>query len=208
VFPQAKLFFNPFLLMREYDEEMQFNTEADGFQRWTPAENVRSTLITSIVAPPPIVEEGKNRWGKFVWVNNTYTPITDMAPGALVAIGCWVFIFGLGLWGAWRNIDRRAVAVPVAAFTGLQVALYSTYGEVPFLYSANVAPLMIVLAAFGWFTPLRYFAAAAAILLTVLAGPNNYRQFQTAARLVNEIVAANPTPETSLVRVPGISGNP
>ncbi len=208
VFPNAKLFFNPFLIVREYDEEMQFNAQADGFQAWTPAANLRSTLITSVVAPPPMIEEGKNRWGRYVWVNNTFTPMSEMTTGAIVAIACWLFVLGAGLWGAWRNIDRRAVSIPLLAFAGLQVALYSSYGEIPFLYSANVVPLLIALAAFSWFTPLRHMAVGAAILLTVLAGPYNYEQFQTAVRRVNEITKGNPMPDKDLVRVPGISGNP
>jgi hypothetical protein len=205
IFPNAKLFFNPFLIVREYHEEMQFNTEADGFQPWTPAENLRSTLVSTVVAPPPMVEEGVNRWGKYVWANNTFTPMSAMGTTALAAVGCWLFIFGVGLWGAWRNVDRRAVSIPIVAFAGLQVALYSSYGEIPFLYSANVVPLLIAIAAFSWFTPLRYVAVGAAILLTALAGPNNYQHFKTSAELVNEIVETHPTPEKDTVRVPGIS---
>lgn len=205
IFPNAKLFFNPFLIVREYDEEMQFNTEADGFQAWTPAENLRSTLVTTVVAPRPVMEEGINRWGKFVWANNTFTPMSAMGYAEHAAIACWLFIFGAGLWGAWRNVERRAVAIPIVGFAAMQIALYSSYGEIPFLYSANVVPLLIAIAAFAWFTPVRYAAVAAALLLTVLAGPHNYRQFETAAQMVNEIVEAHPTPEKDTVRVPGIS---
>ncbi len=70
---------------------------------------------------------------------------------------------GAGLWGACRSVGRRAVAIPSVGFADLQIALYSSYGEIPFLYSANVVPLLIAIAAFAWFTPVRYAAVAAAL---------------------------------------------
>ena len=36
LFPTSSIFFHPILIVSEFDNEMQFNMEADGFQRWTP----------------------------------------------------------------------------------------------------------------------------------------------------------------------------
>jgi hypothetical protein len=187
VFPEAKLFFNPVLLLREYTNEVQFNNERDGFGKWSPVENIRANLIRGVVAPPPQLEEGKGRWGSYVWANNTYTPTSELTAQALAAVVCWCFILLAGLWGVKRDIARRPVSVALIAFALFQIVLYSVYGEIPFLYSANLVPVLMVVAAFSWFTPLRYFSVAAALALTVLGGPNNYEQFREAAAIVNDI---------------------
>ena len=96
LFPTSSIFFHPILIVSEFDNEMQFNMEADGFQRWTPRDNLVSALVTGAVARPPQVEKGMGRWGP-AWVNNTYTPLSEVSlrsngllgvPGCCRLVGC------------------------------------------------------------------------------------------------------------------------
>jgi hypothetical protein len=191
LFPHSKLFFSPSLLAREVRYELQFNMEADGFQRWTPRENLVSALITGAVARPPQVEQGMGRYGAFAWVNNTYTPLSEVSIAGKVAMLCWIFFVGAGLWAAWKDVARRAVTLPLLVFIVAQLCLYTVYGEIPFLYSANLLPIMVAVAAYSFLTPLRYYAFGAAALFIVLAGPYNYAQFKAAAKVANDVAAAH-----------------
>ena len=147
--------------------------------------------MTGAVARPPQVEKGMGRWGPYAWVNNTYTPLSEVSLAGKAAMACWVFLVAAGLWGVWKDVPRRPVTVPLLCFIVAQVGLYTVYGEIPFLYSANLLPIMITVAAFGAYTPLRHAVLGAAALFIVLAGPYNYAQFQTAAKLSNDMAAAH-----------------
>jgi hypothetical protein len=98
-------------------------------------------------------------------------------------------LLGAGIWGAWRDRTRWAVAIPIAAYLVFQLAVYSVYGEITFLYAGNFFPALMLLTAFGWFTPLRNVVLGTALVFVIFAGINNQVEFQRAARMSNEIAA-------------------
>ena len=108
------------------------------------------------------------------------------------AIICWLFMLVMGLWGAWRDTARRAVSMAVIAYVAFQLALHSVYGEITFLYAGNFFPALVMLAAFGWYTPARHWVLSATVGFIIFAGINNHAQFVTAVRLANEIAANYP----------------
>jgi len=189
VFPSATLFFNPFVLKHEVSF-LQTRLEKAGVMHWTPALNFRAMLITSAVAPAPTVEDISTTWGGvFRLVNNQYAALPALVSTAMPAIVCWSFMLAMGLWGAWRDTARRAVSMAVIAYVGFQLTLHSVYGDITFLYAGNFFPALVMLTAFGWYTPAQNWVLGAAMAFTVFAGINNYTQFLTAARLSNEIAA-------------------
>lgn len=71
-----------------------------------------------------------------------------------------------------------------------QLALHLRFGSETFLYSAQFAPLLIAVAAFGALGRNRRAILTLTVALIVVAGTNNWQQFQRAAGAVNTIGTA------------------
>jgi hypothetical protein len=188
--PASALFFSPYVFYNEAGFT-QIAIEKRGYSPWSPAENVRAVLLTSAVAPPPALEDDPTPAGTFRLVSYQHSQPTKSIVGG-AAIVCWIFLLIVGVWGAWRTLSHRAIALSVGSFALFQLALHSVYGEITFLYAANFFPALLVLAALGWLTPLRNYVTSAAVAFTVLGGMNNYSQFLSTARMANEIAANYP----------------
>jgi hypothetical protein len=65
-----------------------------------------------------------------------------------------------------------------------QLALHSVFGRETFLYGPHILPLLLVVAAFGALTRLRYVVFALAALLLVSSGVNNLTLLRGALELV------------------------
>ena len=191
IMPTSMLFFDPKMFFWEATTFSQFAREKHGYQHWSPAANLRSVLLTSAVAPPPQLEDDPTSTGVFRLISNQHSPPAGSV-ASVGAIACWVFMLSAGLWGAWRTLSHRAIAMSVSAFILFQLALHLVYGDIIFLYAGNFFPALLTLAALGWLTALRRYVMVAAIAFTVLAGINNYSQFLAAARMASEIAANYP----------------
>ncbi len=62
-----------------------------------------------------------------------------------------------------------------------QAALHSVYGDPTFLYAPHFLPLLIVVAAWSWFTPLRWMAVGLAAFVAVAGFIDNAAQFRVSA---------------------------
>jgi hypothetical protein len=187
-FPTSRLFFNPLAYTGEV-HFLQPLLETQGATRWTPGLNMRSALITSAVVPPPEVEDAQTPVGVFRLVNNQYTPIARSSSIGFVALGCWLLLLVAGVWGAWREKGRRVAAIPIAIYLLFHLAICLVYGEITFLYAGNFFPALLMVAAFGWFTPIRKIVVVAAVGFVIFGGINNYTAFQRATQLSSEIAA-------------------
>jgi len=187
-FPDSSLFFNPLHYKVEY-QATQIWLESQGVAQWTPGENIRSVLVTSAVVPPAVVEDAHTPVGVFRLVNNQHSSILSSSLAGLVGVASWLFLLGTGVWGAWRDETRWAVAIPIAAYLVFQLGIYVVYGEITFLYAGNFFPTLMLLASFGWFTPLRNAVLGTALAFTIFAGINNHVEFQRAVRMSSEIAA-------------------
>ncbi len=67
--------------------------------------------------------------------------------------------------------------------------MYVIYGEITFLYAGNFFPALMLLTAFGWFTPVRTAVLGTALAFTLFAGINNHVEFQRAVRMSSAIAA-------------------
>ncbi|HVV63948.1 MAG TPA: hypothetical protein VHC42_00640 [Rhizomicrobium sp.] len=187
LFPRALYFFDPRPFWTSVTTETEVGMADEGLRAFTPLANFRSSLLYSAVTPPTRIEKGVGPWGAYAWVNNTYSPVSDMRWSGLAALAAWLALLGIGLWGCWLQKGRRPVAAALLIGAGLQLALYSVYGEIPFLFSANLMPLLMAIAGFGWFTPARRIAGVAALVFAISGGTNNYLEFRASARQSSDV---------------------
>jgi hypothetical protein len=186
--PSAAILFNPWKLRVDVSFT-QIWLQSKGYGTWTPVANVRGVLLTSAVAPPPVTEIDKTPVGDFTVVSNLRTPVLHMSPLGLVATAGWILMLGAGVWGVISSVPHRAVTVPIIVYVAFQVLMHSVYGEITFLYAGNFFPALFLIAALGYFTPLRKIVLSGAVIVAVLGGLNNYVEFARAARLSGEVAA-------------------
>lgn len=181
--PGATLFFLPGSLVEEY-RYTQIRNNA-----WSPLANLWSTLVTSAVAPAPYQDLHLGP-GQLMLpiVDNQQTSLSSYTPVGMVAIAAWIAMLACGILGGVATPRLRAVFAAVSLFLAGQLFLYLVYGNLTFLYATNYFAAMIVLAALGWFSPLRFVAIAAATVFVVAAGWSNFIQFGAAADLANSIL--------------------
>ena len=146
---------------------------------WSPLKSWKSMFVSTIVAPAPYVElQGEDQV-----VTNQESGFFDQGFLAIAAAFAWLSLFAIGIWGAVRNRELRPVAVALGLMVISQAALHSVYGDPTFMYSPHFLPPLLAVAAFSWFTPVRWFALVLALGVLFLGGKNNLAQFDAAAAL-------------------------
>ncbi len=177
VFRNAAVFFNPKAFTFEVNFIHPLNqAKAPEEKTWEPLSNLRSLYVTTLVAMPATIE-GQNTIEIVTTNQKTAFPKGEIAP--LLAAGSWVVLFGLGVWGAVRH---RAFRLPMLAAGTLllaQTLLHTIYGEVTFLYSMHYLPLLMLVAAFSWFTAPRSLVLGLCACVIAFGGLNNVRRLQT-----------------------------
>jgi len=105
------------------------------------------------------------------------------APGSgsswgTIAILSWTGLLGLGLWGFFTIKQHHKLRIVLGLTLLAQLLMHSIYGvEETFIYSLHFVPLLLTLAAFSLFTPLRPLSLILVTILIVTAGINNRLQF-------------------------------
>jgi hypothetical protein len=187
IYPTASFFFSPMGLAGERDySAMKVST-------WRPTDNLRSLVIYSAVAPPPVVETD----GKGSVVTNQHQAPASAGWLGVMAMSAWVGLLACGVVGAVTVKSIRPVAVGVGLMIAAQLVLGLVYGDVSFLYATNLAPMFIMLAAFSGFTRLRHAAAALAMVVIVAGSINNVTQFKSAIALAEGVIAKGGNPKWS-----------
>jgi len=189
VFPNAHLFFRPYVYLQELGVTRVALAE-EGITAWGPGDSLRSFAFASVVAPPPYVEEVQTVVGPFTLVNNQASRIASLPPLGAALSALWLLLLTGGAVEACRLKRLRPVALPVGAYVLFQAVLHVFYGEITFLYAGNYFPALVMIAAFNWFAPWRWIAVTAALLLAVVGGGYNFVQFLAAAEAANVIAAA------------------
>ncbi|XHX79377.1 MAG: hypothetical protein RBJ76_05445 [Stenomitos frigidus ULC029] len=123
------------------------------------------------------------------WVKlatNNLAPASGGLWGA-IAIFAWSALLLLGVWGFFSSKRHPKLRLVLGLTLAAQLGMHSLYGvEETFIYSLHFIPLLLMLAAFGFFTRFRLLALVLAALLVVSAGINNRTQFnQVTAALWN-----------------------
>jgi len=184
LFSNASLFFLPRSVLGE-TQWTQIAQESNGDGTWAPIENLRSLLITTMVAPTPQIEIQS---GEKV-VTNQRTAFSDNGWGGIAASLAWIALLCCGIWGAMAKPELKPVSFGLGMMLLFQMVLHSVYGTVTFLYAPHFLPILGAIASLSWFSPARQAAMALAVFVLVVGGFNNVVQFRDGAHLANQILA-------------------
>jgi hypothetical protein len=199
-FKDAKLlmFFNPANLSLE-SQWTQPALEKSGMLQWDPIANMRSLLIYSAVAPPPEQINRSDSWHQYRAVDNQSVPLTRFGPLSAAAAVAWSVMVIVGVWGGIGYQPGRREFLALTTFVLGQMALHLIYGDVVFLYSLHVFPVLLAIAAFGWFSPARLVSIGAALVFLIAAGLSNYHQFRAATEMAKAIISDSPAAESFVI---------
>ncbi len=118
------------------------------------------------------------------WVqleSNVLNPLSGGLWGA-IAVVTWTGLLLLGIWGFGSTQRHLKLRIVLGLTLAAQLVMHSIYGvEETFIYSLHFIPLLVMLAAFSLFTPLRLVSLALAGVLIISAGINNRSQFNQVA---------------------------
>ena len=98
-----------------------------------------------------------------------------------VAVGLWMALLGLGLWGFFSIKKHNKIRLVLGLSLLAQLGIHLIHRDETFLYSLHFAPLLIVLAAFSTLTRARLISLVLAGILTISIGINNSRLFHQIA---------------------------
>lgn len=177
---------SPILFLRVAGEYRftQVAMEKDGQGKWNPLSSTRSLFLTTISAPYSNVER---QTGDLVITNQDSGFFARSSLGIAVAIS-WIAVLSCGAYGAIRNTGRRQVALGLGLMIAFQLMLHCIYGDPTFLYAPHFLPLLIMGAAFSWFSPMRWAAVGFVIFVSLAGFVDNAAQFRSAAGLANQII--------------------
>lgn len=176
-FRNAAVFFNPSAFTFEVNFIHPLNqAKMPEENSWEPLSNLRSFYVTTIVAMPTSIE-AQNTIEIVTTNQKTGFPEGEVSP--LLAVAAWALLLGLGVWGAIRNRTFRLPMIAVGLLIAVQTLLHVVYGEVTFLYSMHYLPLLMVVAAFAWFSAPRSLVLGLCACIIVFGSLNNVRRLQT-----------------------------
>jgi hypothetical protein len=92
----------------------------------------------------------------------------------------WILLLLLGGWTAWHDYSLRKFKLVLALTIVGQLMLHLVYGNETFLYSLHWLPLLGIIAAMASTSSHRRVVLAMVTVLIVMAGVNNFRQFDLA----------------------------
>lgn len=167
VFPTAEFFVG-------YVSESRFITPAAA---GGPGPVTRVLLFHSVVMPElQIVEEP--RWGPMMSVQ--HSSIGGSRTIGVVAAVLWTPMLVFGALGLFASGTDRGVRAALALTLAGQIVLYQLYGEETFLYTLNVAPLLILSTAAAVNTRYRRVVLGLALALIPVLIINNGMQLAKA----------------------------
>ena len=135
-----------------------------------PVSVSRALTFHSIVMPRvDIVPEPK--WGTRMSVQ--HSPLGSSGALGSIATAVWGLLLVTGLVSMWQT-RRLCPLVPALALTAFaQWVVYLCYGEETFLYSLQMAPLLVSCAAVATWTSHRSWVTPLAVVLILLLAANN-----------------------------------
>ena len=152
-------------------------------EKWNPLGNLEVLYVTSVVAPPARIA---NQGGELI-ATNQLDGFTRGTYSGLIATIAWLGLLALGIWGAVKNRQAHIFSIGLGLMLLANGLLHSVYGGVTFLYAMHVIPMLTLLAAMSWFSPIRYAGVALALVVVIVGGGNNIAQFQQSAHLAGKI---------------------
>lgn len=169
VIPRADFFLG-------YSNEQRYllRPEAGG-----PRRTLTVMLAHAIVMPPIATREKPNR-GRVMSIQ--FAGLTAGGPARRAGLIAWCALLAIGLSGWLGSIRISPFLRAVGAVAAAEVTLHVLYGTETFLYSLNLVPLLIVIAACGTRTRARRVVGVLAAVLLVCGGVSNMRTWLDSRR--------------------------
>jgi hypothetical protein len=150
---------------------------------WHPLENLEVLYVKSAVVSPAMIDkEGQ----EYVDTNQASSFPRGTYSG-LIASFAWVALLLLGIFGAIKNRAMWRFSVGLGLMLLANGVLHSLYGQVTFLYSMHVIPLLTILSAMSWFTAYRRIGMGLAVVVVLAGGWNNWVELRQSANLAGQI---------------------
>jgi hypothetical protein len=155
--------------------------------KWDPWISARNGVLMPGVVPPPVRDTMTTEIGPSTLVTNQFQPLSSLGFIGWLAAGAWIALLAGGVLGVIADRTRRPIGLALGMFLASKLIFHSVYGEITFLYSADIAPAAIAFAALGWFSPMRKAVMAALMIFILTASIHNEAQYLGATRLANQI---------------------
>ncbi|AJR23916.1 MULTISPECIES: hypothetical protein [Sphingobium] len=154
---------------------------------WHPSISARNALLMPGVVPSPQRADMQTEIGSSTVVTNQFAPLGQWGVAGGIAAAAWLVLLAGGVAGTLADRQRRPIGLALGLFLASKILFHSVYGEITFLYAADIAVAALAFAALGWFSPYRKAVVGALILFIAVGSIHNERQFLTAAKLSNQI---------------------
>lgn len=155
--------------------------------QWDPWISARNGIVMPGVVLPPVRDTMTTEIGPSTLVTNQFVGMHGLGAIGWTALAAWFALLAGGVVGTVAGGKRRSIGIALALFLGSKVIFHAFYGEITFLYAADIVPVALAFAALGWFTRWRWMVAAALSAFIVTGAVHNEAQFLNAAKLANQI---------------------
>ena len=155
--------------------------------RWNPWVSARNGIVMPGVVLPPVRDTMTTEIGPSTLVTNQFVPMHRLGVVGWMALAAWFVLLAGGVAGTIVDGQRRSIGIALLLFLASKIAFHAFYGEITFLYAADVVPVALAFAALGWFTPWRRMVGGALSLFIVAGAVHNEAQYLSAAKIANQI---------------------
>ena len=155
--------------------------------RWNPWVSARNGIVMPGVVLPPVRDTMTTEIGPSTLVTNQFVPMHRLGVVGWMALAAWFVLLAGGVAGTIVDGQRRSIGIALLLFLASKIAFHAFYGEITFLYAADVVPVALAFAALGWFTPWRWMVGGALSLFIVAGAVHNEAQYLSAAKIANQI---------------------
>jgi hypothetical protein len=134
----------------------------------------------------PAIQVGSDpKWGRIMSVQRS--SLGSSGPWGVAATVLWLPMLAFAVRGLFTSGADGGFRAVLAATLASQLGLFMIYGEETFLYSMQVAPLLVLAAALATRTAARRIVLGLALAAGVAAAVNNFLQFATAMTFFQSI---------------------
>jgi hypothetical protein len=155
--------------------------------RWDPWVSARNGIVMPGVVLPPVRDTMTTEIGPSTLVTNQFVPMHRLGVVGWMALAAWFVLLAGGVAGTIVDGQRRSIGIALLLFLASKIAFHAFYGEITFLYAADVVPVALAFAALGWFTRWRWMVGGALSLFIVAGAVHNEAQYLSAAKIANQI---------------------
>ena len=154
-----------------------------------------AVMLAHDIVMPPLETRVKIGRGRVISIQNA--ALWAGGRRRETALATWFALFAIGLYECVRSAPRSSFILAVCIAGAAQLGLHMLYGTETFLYSANLVPILVIIAASGTRTRARPLVLGLAAMLLVAGGTNNVRTWLDARAFFT-----HPPPGTSDNRAP------